>query len=89
MRGMTHQHLTAEELEKRADWNLHEQYSFLQDLVQLRSRRGLSREDVAADKGVSVQAVEDFEQSDANPTMLMIRLYALAVGADFAWRVHN
>ncbi|OLT21163.1 hypothetical protein BJF81_15680 [Ornithinimicrobium sp. CNJ-824] len=63
--------------EALADWHT----ELMEGLVELRERHGLTQDDVAKRMGVSQPAVSQLERAEANPTLLSVRRYALAVGA--------
>lgn len=63
--------------EALADWHT----DLMEGLVDLREKHGLTQDHVAERMGVSQSAVSQLERADANPTLLSVRRYALAVGA--------
>jgi len=55
--------------------------ALLRGLVQLRTDKGLTQQEVADRMGVTQPTVAKFESYDANPTLATIRRYAHAVEA--------
>lgn len=51
------------------------------DLIAIRRNKGLTQQDVARLLGVQVRTIKNFEHYDSDPSLSMIRRYALAVGA--------
>lgn len=68
-------------LQARADSLAETMANLKGDLVVIREDSGLTMEDVAERMGYTVEAIEEFERYDADPTLSTIRRYALAVGA--------
>lgn len=77
----------AEILEERADQLVADDESYLTALVSIRRSRGPSVELVAERMSVSPETVRELERYDANPTLSVLRRYALAVGAQVTHRV--
>lgn len=63
------------------------QSQFMEDLVALRKRQGLTQQDVADRMDVTQSAVAQFERYDANPSLNTIGRYALAIGASINFSV--
>lgn len=78
---------TKKELEVRALKLVRADSDFIDDLINLRLKNGISQETVAARMGVSQPSIAAFEREDANPTLSTIRRYALAVGAHISYEV--
>lgn len=68
-------------IEERAEQLVDAHFRLLEDLVNLRKKRGLSQAVVGERMGVSQPSIASFEAYDSNPTLSTIRRYALAVGA--------
>jgi transcriptional regulator with XRE-family HTH domain len=64
----------------RADALVLDHEQLLRNLVRHRNKHRLETTDVADRMGVSPEAVVEFEQYDSNPTLALLRRYALAVG---------
>lgn len=70
------------ELERRADLLVDDHWQLIDRLIAIRKERGLSIETVASRMGVIPETVtEQIEWDGGNPTLSLIRRYALAVGA--------
>ena len=73
---------TDAELERRADLLINDHWQLIDRLVAIRKERGLTVEQVAERAGSDPQTVtEQIEWDGGNPTLSLIRRYALAVGA--------
>jgi predicted transcriptional regulator len=66
---------------QRAEALVESSHALIDDLIQVRKNRGLSRVEVSILMGVPLSAVHDLESYDGDPTLSTIRLYAHAVGA--------
>lgn len=75
------------EIEARANELVQRDAEFLDDLIAIRVKSGISQETVAARMGVTQPSVAAFEREDSNPTLSTIRRYALAVGARISYQV--
>lgn len=83
---MTH---SKKAMKAKAKALLASQREFLDSLVALRKKAGISQDEVANRMGVSQSAISQFEHYDANPTLSTIRRYALAVDASISYRVSS
>jgi transcriptional regulator with XRE-family HTH domain len=75
------------EIEARANELVQRDAEFLDDLIAIRVKSGISQETVAARMGVTQPSIAAFEREDSNPTLSTIRRYALAVGARISYQV--
>jgi len=66
---------------KLADALVEADMALMDDLVEMRVRRGLTQRDVGDIMGVSQPTVAEFEADGSNPCLSTIRRYALAVQA--------
>lgn len=76
-----------EALGVQADGLLADHERLLGELIALRRDRRMTEQAVAERMGVSEQDVVEFERYDSNPTLDLVRRYALAVGARLETRV--
>lgn len=58
-------------------------YDLVLSLVKIRIDKGLTQEVVAESIGVSLEALQEFENLWGDPRLSTLRRYALAVGADY------
>lgn len=77
------------EIEARALELVQKDSEFLDALINLRVKNGISQGTVAERMGVTQPAVAAFEREDSNPTLSSIRRYALAVGAKITYEVED
>jgi ribosome-binding protein aMBF1 (putative translation factor) len=73
---------TKAEREQMSNVAIYEEIKYLQSLVVIRKRKGLTVEMLATRMGVSEQYVRMFETPGYDPTLSALRRYALAIGAD-------
>ncbi|AMS04654.1 XRE family transcriptional regulator [Acidipropionibacterium acidipropionici] len=72
---------TNAELERRADLLIEDHYQLMDRLIAIRKERGLDVATVAERMGVMPSTVHTIEADYGDPTLSLIRRYALAVGA--------
>ena len=70
--------------------DLYSKFADLMDSLQeLAREKGLSASDIAEIMHASTAQIEEFEHYDSDPTLRMVRLYALAIGADISFTVSD
>lgn len=69
------------ELERRADLLINDHWQLMDLLIAIRKERNLDVERVAEHMGVMPSVVHTIEADYGDPTLSLIRRYALAVGA--------
>ena len=62
-------------------------FAWIDQLIALRKRRGLSQAEVAARMGRSQSEVSDIETMSTDPRLSTLRRYALAIGVTVKHRV--
>lgn len=67
-------------LDKLADRLVSSDSDFINKLIAWREERDLTQAEVAERMGVSEAEVKEFEHYDSNPTLNLIRRYALSIG---------
>lgn len=60
----------------------------LEDLVSIRTKK-MSKEELRSKLLASDEQIDDFECYDADPSLQMVRLYALAIGANVEIKVSD
>lgn len=75
-----------EAMKAKAKALMKDQRDFLDCLIDIRKSAGISQEEVAERMGVSHSVVSQFEHYDADPTLSVLRRYALAVGASISYK---
>lgn len=70
--------------------DLYSEFSDLMDSLQeLAREKGLSASDIAEIMHASTAQIEEFEHYDSDPTLRMVRLYALAIGANISFNISD
>lgn len=60
-----------------------------QSLIRARQAAGLTQAEVAATIGVDERTISQFERSESNPRLSMLRYYAHAVGCEIVFDVRE
>ena len=86
---MNEDQIDIEKLVELADTLIHDHNELIDTLISLRKKKKLTQTDVAQRMNVSQPAISQFESEETNPTLQMIRRYAIAVGARITTKVED